>query len=64
MLGQVAGVGERLGAVGALVGLDLRVVAMTTGGSGQERERERERLTGFSISSRGLDLLSMAVITL
>ena len=39
VLGQVAGVGEGLGAVGALVGLALSVVS----NRGVERERKRER---------------------
>ena len=40
VLGQVDGVGEGLGAVGALVGLAFSVVSNR---GGRERERERER---------------------
>ena len=45
VLGQVAGVGKRLGAVGTLVGLGLSVVSNTrTGGlRGMEREKQREK---------------------
>ena len=42
VLGQVAGVGKRLGAVGALVGLGLRVVS-NTGHQGWRGEEEKER---------------------
>ena len=44
VLGQVAGVGKRLGAVGALVGLGLGVISSERTEEGEEqRERERER---------------------
>lgn len=45
VLGQVAGVGKRLGAVGTLVGLGLSVVSNTGSRDwrGEEMEREKQR---------------------
>ncbi len=45
VLGQVAGVGKRLGAVGTLVGLGLSVVSNTGNQDwrGEEVEREKQR---------------------
>lgn len=51
VLGQVAGVGKRLGAVGTLVGLGLSVVSNTANRdwrdeeSGREKHKKRKRET-------------------